>query len=275
MLASIGAVVGCGGSATYGSLVDPDGVDGLDPDTGPGVLEVDLMPPSPKDAGRASTVPPTRSATRSRRAASIASPTATVVPARHARRTSASLRCLLARRVSIAHRHPMAKSATRPRVNALRALPRAIARPTTIALPTLQAVHGVRQFAGLSEGAGVCAPDLKRCVECVGANDCTADQTCAGNTCRKKCTSDTQCTKMGFLCDLTRGYCVACVGAVDCKAEEYCLNGACAGDVCAAGSSSCESNRSSPAGPMERWFRWSVRLWRAADMRRGPRGRIV
>ena len=88
----------------------------------------------------------------------------------------------------------------------------------------------------------VCGTDVGRCVECVGANDCPADQTCAGNTCRPKCSSDTQCTKMGLLCDTARGYCVACVGATDCKPEEYCSNGACARDLCTAGSSSCDAN---------------------------------
>lgn len=88
----------------------------------------------------------------------------------------------------------------------------------------------------------VCSTDLGRCVECVGTGDCAADQICAGNGCRQKCASDTQCTKLGLLCDTTRGACVACVGATDCKTEEYCREGTCVHDVCAAASSSCEAN---------------------------------
>jgi hypothetical protein len=88
----------------------------------------------------------------------------------------------------------------------------------------------------------VCNTNVGRCVQCVGAADCAADQTCAGNTCRSKCASDNDCTKMGLLCDLGKGYCVKCVGATDCKQEEYCFEGTCAPDVCAAGSSMCQSN---------------------------------
>jgi hypothetical protein len=81
-----------------------------------------------------------------------------------------------------------------------------------------------------------------RCAECVGTNDCPMTHKCVDGACKIKCMSDTQCTSMGLLCDLTRGVCSQCVGANDCRPEQYCASGTCAADICTAGTSSCENN---------------------------------
>jgi len=65
---------------------------------------------------------------------------------------------------------------------------------------------------------------------------------CVANECKIKCASDTTCTPMGQLCDLTQGICVQCVGANDCKPDQFCSNGSCAPDVCKADSTSCLNN---------------------------------
>jgi hypothetical protein len=85
----------------------------------------------------------------------------------------------------------------------------------------------------------VCNTSAGRCVQCIASADCSEDQLCVANVCRKSCASDIVCTPMGLLCDKTNGYCAQCLGHGDCADSEHCAMGKCAPDQCASGEASC------------------------------------
>lgn len=88
----------------------------------------------------------------------------------------------------------------------------------------------------------VCNTSTFRCVQCVSDNDCDDGLSCAANSCRRSCTSDNDCTPLGFLCDFSTGACTRCLSDTDCPDVYHCDTGRCMLDECKAGSGYCDSN---------------------------------
>ncbi len=91
-------------------------------------------------------------------------------------------------------------------------------------------------------GGQVCDTAAGRCVDCLTKADCMDDETCsATNVCQKECDSDNDCTPLGRLCDIPAGHCVECLRDSDCADTQHCAADICRPDVCAEGTSRCQS----------------------------------
>ena len=75
----------------------------------------------------------------------------------------------------------------------------------------------------------VCDRNLRRCVECIGDEECGDNRSCAGGVCRASCDSGEPCID-GLLCDQQLGLCVACLSSSDCDDGGMCTReGICIG----------------------------------------------
>jgi hypothetical protein len=102
-----------------------------------------------------------------------------------------------------------------------------------------QADGGARPDGGKTDGPAcmnslgcgasqVCDTQAGRCVGCLTAADCPANNDCAAETCvpYTACMNSLGCPA-GLVCDTTRMRCVRCVGDSDCAAGERCVGDDC------------------------------------------------